>query len=150
MAAPNTVLLAGFPFVPQEKTGSEAILPGHLVEFIVAAGATQGQLRKHATAAGPAAPYFAREALTPDRSSTALPIDVPYAIGETVRWFEASKCEVLALIPAAAVIVTGDELVSNGDGTLKKAAVAADVRIARAAENVTAGASAARCRVYVL
>ena len=99
MAAPNTVLLAGSAFVPQEKIASEAIVPGQLIAFVLAAGATQGQLRKHATAGGGGAPWFARESLTPDRSSALLPIDVPYAIGEMVRWFDGSDCEVLALVP---------------------------------------------------
>lgn len=150
-APPNTVLLAGMPYVPQEKTASEAILPGHLVAFVLAAGATQGQLRKHATAGGGGAPWFAREALTPDRGSVLLPIDVPYAVGETVRWFDGSDCEVLALVPAlAAAIVTGDDLTSAGDGTLKKANGTTDVVVARAAENVNnaAGPSPARIRVY--
>ena len=147
MPTPNTVLLSGYPLVNQEKTCSEAILPGHLVDFVLAGG-TAGQLRKHNVAAGPAAPYFARESLTPDRGATTLPIETPYQVGETARWFDGRQCMVLALIPAAAVIVTGDALVSNGDGTLKKQAIAADVIVARAAESITAGAGPTRCRVY--
>ena len=145
-APPNTVLLAGMPFIPQEKTAAEAITPGHLVAFNAS-----GQLIKHATAGGAAAPWFARESLTPDRSSTALPIDVAYAIGETVRWFDGSECEVLALVPAAAIaILTGDELASAGGGMLKKANGTTDIVLARAAENVnnSGGGTPARIRIY--
>lgn len=153
MAAPNTVLLAGFPFTPQEKTASEAIVPGDLVDIVVAAGATQGQLKKHSTAGGAAKPWFARESLTPDRGSVNLPIDVAYAIGETVRWFDGSKCEVLALVAAAApAIVAGDMLTSDGTGGLKKGNGTTDIVIATAAENVnnSGGGTRARIRVYPL
>ena len=94
-------------------------------------------------------PWFAREALTPDRGSVLLPIDVPYAVGETVRWFDGSDCEVLALVPAlAAAIVTGDDPTSAGDGTLKKANGTTDVVVARAAENVN-NAAGPRQPVFV-
>lgn len=153
MANPNTVLLAGpAVFIPQERNGSEAILPGHLLEVVPSGGAA-GQWRKHATAGGAAAPWFARESLTPDRQATTLPIETPYQIGETVRWFVGSQCEVLALVPAsAAAIVTGDPLTSNGDGTLRKTSAGTDVIIARAAESVnnSAGTSPARIRIYPL
>src|SRR5262252_5694960 len=121
---PNTVLVGGSPNVPQERTGSESMTPGMLVE-IVPSGGQAGQLRKHATAQGNAAAWFAREALTPDRTAgggLANPIDVTYQIGETVRWFQCRPGdEVYAIVPAnAPAIVAGDDLVSNGDGTLKK------------------------------
>jgi hypothetical protein len=149
MAAPNTVLLAGMPFTPQERSASEAILPGHLIEIVLSGGAT-GQFKKHATAGAAAAPWFARESLTPDRGATTLPIETPYAVGETMRWFDGRDCEVLALVPANAVaIVAGDALASNGDGTLRKVS-GADVVIARAAEavNNSAGGTPARIRIY--
>jgi hypothetical protein len=145
MAAPNTILLAGQMFIPQEKNAAEAIIPGHLVSFN-----SSGLLIKHNTAGGAAAPWFARENVTPDRGATTLPIDTPYATGETVYWFDGRDCEVLALVPASApAILTGDPLSSNGDGTLRKTS-GADVIIARAAENVnnSAGTAVARLRIY--
>ena len=161
---PNTILLAGTPFIPQEKVASEPITPGHLVEFVLSGG-DAGQLRRHATANGNANPYFAIENLTPDRTVATAPIDTPYADGESMRWISASKCEVYAWVPAnAAAIVAGDNLASNGDGTLKKAAAAqavneggtatytlftrAIVAVAAEAVNNSANGSAARIRVY--
>jgi len=154
------------PSVPQERVAAAAgILPGHLVEF--GSGGAAGKLQVHATVAGEAAPWFAREMLTPDRSSASAPIDVAYQSGETVRWIQARKGDLIyALVPqSAAAIVTGDELVSNGDGTLKKYAaqasneagtatytIATNCVVARAAESVnnSAGATPARIRVYAL
>lgn len=156
---PNTVLLAGNPNYPQERTGSEAITPGHLLE-IVPSGGTAGQLRKHATANGNAAPWWARESLTPDRGSGATnPIDVPYQVGETVRWFQSRPGDlVLAIVPPnAAAIVAGDDLVSNGDGTVKKNVTGSQGTnltciVGKAAEavNNTAGSTAVRIRVYAV
>jgi hypothetical protein len=153
MPPPNTILLAGMPNLPQERNASEAIVPGHLVEI------NNNLLRKHATAQGNAAPWFARESLTPDRSTAANPIDVPYATGETVRWIQARQGDlVYALVAAAApAIVAGDDLVSNGDGTVKKSVVGSITTnvaciIAKAAEavNNSAGTSTARIRVYAI
>jgi hypothetical protein len=150
MAVPNTVFLAGQPFLPQEKTASEAITPGHLVEF-VPTGGSAGQLRKHATAGGQATCMFALEVPTPDRRATTVPIDTPYQTGETVHWVMAQKCELLALVPASAsAIVTGDALVSNGDGTLRKQGTGTEIVVAIAAEpvNNSAGGTPARIRIY--
>ena len=150
MAVPNTIFLAGIPFLPQEKTCAVAITPGHLIEF-VPSGGTAGQVRPHTTAGGMATSMFALEVPTPDRRATTLPIDTPYQVGETVHWVMAQRCELLALVPAsAAAIVTGDALVSNGDGTLKKQSTATEVVVAIAAEpvNNSAGGTPARIRVY--
>jgi hypothetical protein len=151
MAAPNpnTILLAGAPYTPQERNASESILPGHLLE-IVPSGGNAGLFRRHATAGGAASPWFARESLTPDRGATTLPIETPYATGETMRWIDGRDCLVLALVPAnAAAIVAGDQLTSNGDGTLRKA-TGTDVVVARAAEavNNSAGSAVARIRIF--
>ena len=153
MAPPNTILLAGMPNIPQERLSSEAITPGHLVEI------NNNLLRKHATAQGNAAAWFARESLTPDRSSAANPIDVAYASGETVRWIQARPGDLIyACAPASApAIVAGDDLVSNGDGTVKKSvtgSITTNVAciIGRAAEavNNSGGSTTARIRVYAL
>lgn len=166
MATPNTVLLAGQSvFRPQEAIASEAITPGHLVEFVLSGG-DAGQLKRHATANGNAAPYFAFENLTPDRSVATAPIDTPYADGETMRWFDGRMCEVYAWLPAnASAIVKGDYLVSNGDGTLRKYTAQASneggtatytiqtravVAVAAEAVNNSANGTAVRIRVYPL
>lgn len=152
MPPPNTVLLSGMPNIPQERNSSEAITPGHLVEI------NNNLLRKHAVANGNAQPWFAREALTPDRGSALEPKDVPYQTGETVRWMQCRKGDmVYAIVPAAApAIVAGDDLVSNGDGTVKKnvpGSITTNVAciIGKAAEavNNSGGTSTVRIRVIV-
>lgn len=117
----HTIVLAGTVIYPQEKMASEAILPGHLVEF-VPSGGDAGQLRKHTNASFNAAPAFAVENQTPDRSVATAAIDTPYADGETVRWCIAQPGALLyALIPAAAAaIVVGDYLESADGGMLQK------------------------------
>lgn len=152
MAIPNTIFLAGMPFLPQETNSAEAITPGHLVEFVPTGGNT-GLLRKHATAGGMATAMFALEVPTPTRITTPAnlaPIDVPYQVGETVHWVMAQRCELLAFVPAsAAAIVKGDPLVSNGDGTLRKASgTETVVAIAAEAVNNSAGGTPARIRIY--
>lgn len=153
MAVPNTVLLSGSPNIPQERNSSEAIIPGHLVEI------NNGLLRKHATANGNAAAWFAREALVPDRFSTSEPKDVAYQTGETVRWMQCRPGDmVLALLPAsAAAIVAGDDLTSNGDGTLKKNVPGSQGTnltciVGKAAEavNNSAGSTTVRIRVTIV
>jgi hypothetical protein len=82
-----------------------------------------GLLRKHATAGGDAMAMFAVESLIPSlANSQTLPIDLAYASADSVRYvIGETGTEVYAWVPAsAAAIVEGDQLVSNGDGTLKK------------------------------
>ena len=158
MPPPNTILLAGAPNLPQEINASESITPGHLVEF-VPSGGSAGLLRKHATANGNGAPWFARESLTPDRFVSQEPKDVPYLVNETVRWMQCRPGDlVLAILPAnAAAIVAGDDLASNGDGTLKKNIPGSQGTnitciVAKAAEavNNSAGSTTVRIRVYAV
>jgi len=157
--APHTILLSGSPIYPQEKVASESITPGHLVEFVLAGG-DAGQLRRHAVAGGNAAPAFAFQSLTPDRTVATEAIDTPYADGETMRWIIARPGDmVYAWLPAsAAAIVTGNKLISNGDGTLKIAGTTAATEatsnavVAEAAEavNNSAGGTPVRIRVRAL
>ncbi len=117
---PQTVLLAGHPFIPQTCLAGEAsITPGMLLTF--GSGGTAGKLLKHATAAGNAIPMFALENQTPDRSVATVPIDTAYASGESMKWMICRRGdEVYAWVPASATaIIKGNFLVSNGDGTLK-------------------------------
>lgn len=148
----HTILLAGMPNIPQERLTSEAITPGHLVEFVLAGG-DAGKLRKHNTAGGPGGAWFSRESLVPDRGATTLGVDTPWQVGETMRWMQARPGDLMyAWVPASAVaIVTGDNLSSNGDGTLKKAG-GTETIVAKAAEpvNNAAGGTPARIRVYAL
>lgn len=164
---PGCIVLAGCPNYPPEKIASEAITPGHLVE-IVPSGGDAGKLRKHATAAGDAAPYFAAESLVPSlANSQTAPIDLAYATSSVARWvIGQSGDEIYAWVPASATAIKdGDQLTSNGDGTLKKYAaqasneggtatytIQARAVVARAAEDLdnSGGGSAARIRVRVI
>lgn len=157
---PQTIILAGCPYYPPERIAAAAITPGHLVEI------NSGNLRKHATADGNAAPWWACETLVPSISnSQTAAINIDYATNDSVRWAQTKQGEeVYAWVPAsAAAIVTGDELVSNGDGTLKKYVAQATneagtgtytIRtrsvVARAAESVdnSGGGTPARIRVW--
>jgi hypothetical protein len=155
---PHVILLSGNPIYPQEKIAAEAFLPGHLLE-IVPSGGDAGQLRKHTTASGNAMKAFANVSLTPDAGVATEAIDTPWADGETVRWLIGRSGDmVYALLPAAAAaVVDGSPLVSNGDGTLKIAAAAAATGatvegvVGYAAEAVdnSAGGTAVRVRVRI-
>lgn len=119
---PHTVMLTGHYNYPPERVSSEAITPGHLVE-IVPSGGSAGKLRKHATAAGDAMSMFAVESLIPSlANSQTEPIDLAYASADSVRYvIGEAGAEVYAWVPASATAIKdGDQLVSNGDGTLKK------------------------------
>jgi glycerol kinase len=110
MAKPKTIVLKGTP-LRKEGVASEAITPGHLVEF-----GGVNDLRKHATAGGNARKAFAVE-YDPENE-----IDTACAAGDQVMYVTGHPGdEVYALVPAGAVaIAKGDPLESNGDGTLRK------------------------------
>jgi hypothetical protein len=164
---PEIIVLAGQPNYPPEKIAAAAITPGHLVE-VVPSGGDAGQLRVHATAAGDAAPYFAIQSLVPSLSTSQThQIDLAYADGDSVSWVIGHTGDMIyAWVPASATAIKdGDQLVSNGDGTLKKYVAQASNEggsatytiqqasvVARAAEDKdnSGGGSAARIRVRVV
>jgi hypothetical protein len=164
---PGTIVLAGCPIYPPEKIGAAAITPGHLLE-VVPSGGDAGQLRLHATASGDAGRFFALESLVPSlANSQTAAIDLAYADGDSVRWAIAQPGDLIyGWVPASATAIKdGDELTSNGDGTLKKyAAQAANEGgtatytiqvtcvVGRAAEDKdnSGGGSPARIRVRVV
>jgi hypothetical protein len=105
---------------------------------------------------------FAAESLTPSlANSQTVAMDLPYAIGDSVRWILPRPGDLLyCWVPAAAAaIVEGDDLVSDGAGNLKKATAATAVTVGisrqivgKAAEavNNSGGGSPARIRVRVV
>lgn len=97
----------------REATCNAAITPGHLCEYM-----STGNIRVHALAAGAAYPLFAAE-----NELFGNEITVAYAANDRgLFWHATPGDEINALVPAAAAaIVIGDYLESNGDGTLKKA-----------------------------
>lgn len=151
---PNTIVLSGHPNYPQELPAGEAgILPGMLLGYGTAGNA--GKLMKHASATATGVGMFAVENTTPDRTATTVPIETPYQLNETMKWIFPRAGDLLyALVPAAApAIVAGDMLVSNADGTLKKATTTADVMIvaiAAEAVNNSGGGTPARIRVRAI
>lgn len=105
-----TVLKKGNPIV-KEAVASEAITPGHLVEF----GGTN-DVQKHSTASGNARKAFMRE-----QDYIGQDIDTACAAGDRIPYFVGrTGDEVRGLVAAgAAAIAKGDPLESAGDGTVK-------------------------------
>lgn len=149
MANPSTIWLKGEGIV-KEALAAGAVTPGHLVER-----KTTGKVGVHASAEGSAYPLFAME-----KDFVGKGIADAYALDERMQFvtlYPGAEC--YALLPAnAAAVVIGDELVSNGDGTLKKitAAVVATTNLRRvvakaleAIDNSAVGA-VARIRVEIV
>ena len=144
--ASNTIWLKGDGIVKEAAAGG-AITPGHLVNRNSA-----GAFVVHAGAEANAYPMFALEA-----DFVGKDISSAYASGDRVQAvIPQPGSEIYGLLPAAAAaIIVGDELVSNGDGTLKKVTAAAvtvgNLRrvVARALEAVdnSGGGSVARIKV---
>lgn len=141
---PNTIVLkVGSDFRTTERVAGAAVSPGHLVVLN-----SSDQLIKHNVSVGRALAMFALE-----KEYTANGITTAYASGDTVVAGEFDKNdEVYARVPAAAAaIVIGDVLVSNGDGTLKKVAASTDYGVAialQALDNSAGGAEAfIKCKI---
>ena len=111
--ASNTIVIKGDP-IYDEALAAEAITPGHLLE-LVPSGADAGQVRKHATAGGPAAPMFAVE-----ESHLGEEITDAYADGDTTHWAHCRRGDVVyALLGPSEAVAYGTEVESKGDGTLR-------------------------------
>lgn len=110
---PNTIFIesADDRVLVREALAIAAFTPGHLIEKIAAG------FQLHSNAGGNAQRIFALEQL-----ADAGDIDRAYVAGETARGGYAKPGDkVYGFVPAAApAIVVGDELGSNGDGTVVK------------------------------
>lgn len=145
--SPNTIIIEGADYrsVIREALADEAFTPGELLER------TATGVKKHATSAGNSNKIFALE-----NTADARDIDGDYAAGETARhvWAERGQ-KVYAFVPAAAAAVAdGVALMSNGDGTLIIAAVAAtladtDHIVAYASEAVDNSGGGTKARIQV-
>jgi hypothetical protein len=145
----NTIWLKGEGIV-KEGRANAAITPGHLL-----IREADGDFAFHATAEGNAYAMFALEA-----DFVGKGIATAYATGDRVQALMPYQgAEIYALLPAAALaIVIGDELVSNGDGTLKKVTAGAvtvgNLRrvVARALEAIdnSAGGTVVRIKVEIV
>jgi len=95
--------------VEEQWKASEAITPGHLIQF------NSSQWRKHADAAKNAQPTFALE-----RDEMGKDIDTAYAANDYVKaGFFHTGDKVNALIASGQDLNPGDALESAGDGTLR-------------------------------
>lgn len=133
-----------------EAIAAAAITPGHLLE-ITSADQVRGlnTVQKHASAGGVAAPMFAIEDALQGNT-----IDDDYAADAIVRlWHALPGDEIYALLADGENVTVGDELQSNGDGTLSKATGTnlETGHVAEALEDVdlTTGTSTADGRIKV-
>lgn len=139
---PKTIELYG-QGCQHEGEAAAAVTPGHLVERDA-----NGEIAVHSTAGGGGNPHFANE-----YDLTGRGIDDDYADGDQIIFTTyAPGSSVFALVAAAApAIAVGDFLVSDGDGTLKKAGLD-EVAFAQALEAVdnSGGGTAVRIKVEVV
>lgn len=134
----NVIVLKGDPVVDDQESAGEAITPGHLVAF------SGGDLVKHASAAGHAAPMFAGNIAEINQG-----IDDDYAASDRVRLLRPRKGDrINAILATSQTITKGDPLESAGDGTLR-ALSGAEV-LCYAAEDVTTTGAVARIAVDVV
>lgn len=138
--ARKVIALLGNPVVTEEDVAAEAITPGHLLAYD-----GNGELVKHATAAGQAARMFALE-----RDEMGKGIDVAYAADDVVKVGHFHQGQrVYAFIASGQNIAKGAFLESAGDGTLRTGS-GVDIAMAVEAVNNSAGPGDARIRVEIL
>lgn len=108
----RTILLKGANVsIRQEGKAAEAITPGHLIDLN-----SSGNLVKHANAGQNAQPWFALE-----NGLEGEGITDAYASDDRVQYVRCGRgAEIYALLADGQTVAIGDELESNGDGTLKK------------------------------
>jgi hypothetical protein len=145
MSAQNTVILAGHARGRYDEGRlSTVATPGHLLSLN-----SDGTYRTHNVAGGPALLRILIEDALIGKG-----LNDAYAIGDLARFYEPQAGEELnVLIPAAAAaIVVGDRLASNGDGTFKKANGTTDVNLVQAieAKDNSAGGTPFRLKVIAL
>lgn len=127
MSAQNTVILAGHARGRYDEGRlSTVATPGHLLKLEAA-----GTYRTHNVAGG-----MTMLALAIEDALIGKGLNDAYAIGDLVRFYVPQVHEeVNILIPAAAAaIVVGDKLTSNGDGTFKKSNGTTDYNLLEALE----------------
>lgn len=109
---PQTILAAGDYQQDEYTADGAALTPGHLVEE------TANGVAPHGTAAGAADPYFVRE-----HTETGMGVDDDIPAGSNAKVLMPTRgSRVRARIAAGENVTEGDDLVSNGDGTLRVAA----------------------------
>jgi hypothetical protein len=95
----------------KERTAAAALSPGNLLTYD-----SNGKVKKHASAGGPAGAIFAIE-----NDVEGQGVSDAYASADRVQYHSFNKGdEVLALIANGEAIAIGDLLVSDGSGSLKE------------------------------
>lgn len=142
MPTPKTVLLKGDP-LPKEavQASGQTITPGHLLERV---------------ANGEVQPHSGGGSLTPVRVAREMElvgngIDTDYQDGDTVLYYHARPGDEFYMLLAAGETVTdGDELESNGDGTLvAQSGAEAGGKVVTAIEDVDASGASDPVRIKV-
>lgn len=138
MSAENCIITKarGNGIQHEGKAGEAGIYPGHLLE--TSAARTFLRLNNAASVGAPILVALENMYLTPGT------VDTVYAVNDNVYACAVSNgMEFQArLAPSAAAIVVGDQVVSDGDGGVKKAGAAEEV-IGEALEAVDNSANAA-------
>jgi hypothetical protein len=133
------------PVTRGNAIAASAILPGDLVEVITAAGADQGKVRRHATAAGRADPMFA-DCNWPYGGGLAD----AYAAGDSVPLLAPSVGSIVfARCATGIAIPRGQTLESAGDGTLRLTTTGVVVGAAAEAESTVGEPSPGYLRVRI-
>lgn len=108
----RTILLKGDPLQKERTATAVAITPGYLIERVISAETVQA----HSTAGGRAQKNFAIE-----DSNQGKEISDAYAASAQIQYMSARPGdEIDAVLQDGEVVVRGDWLESNGDGTLRK------------------------------
>lgn len=115
----NTIALKLFTPIREEALANAAITPGHLIELM-----STGKIKVHASAGGNVkGAFFALEDELQGRE-----IGTAYTAGELVQYNHFRPGDrVNAILADGETVVIGDELMSAGDGTLKKYVAQQDV-----------------------
>lgn len=141
------VLETSTPLTGMERISGEAVTPGHLVEIT-----TGNLLQKHASATGASAKLFALEATwsVAGNNLTGPALDEEYPSGDTVAFFQAKQGDLVnALLAAGQNADEGNQLASNGDGTLRVSNTNPVARCEVAVNN-SGGSSAVRIKARVI
>lgn len=139
---PFTIRIKG-DFIDKEaptKSSGSVISPGYLVSR-----ASDGTVIPHGVSGGAAEPLYAQENFLMGHD-----INTAYSSPDTCLLLAGkSGCEVQARVPAsAAAIVIGDDLMSNGDGTLVKK-TSTNVVVARALQAVNNSGGSSQAFIIV-
>lgn len=132
--ARRTIKLKKYIDIIEERDANADILPGMLVELM-----STGKVRAHSSSGGEALTAVALEDELQGKT-----IDDKYVEDDKVQiWVPNRGEQALMILKAGQVVVVGDNLVSNGDGTLKKAGSADTEYIGKALQAVNLSASGA-------